>query len=244
MAMVVSAGTPLLDKSVNFLEITDGRDKAIKTITNFLRFLAWLWQTSRPSQAKLLKKISESLSEYRSVNKFFKWLKNVRDARDLVCEEGLRGLGDAFELSTHFADIGYRIFDNGEYLSGYIMGSGSVQAARYELLSKRCQFYAYVGSFILSSNDMLRMLRRKRQQQLQGQKSKAAPLSSEQLAKQSAKEVKLWLEWIKDFADLLRVAPPILEGVMPGVKSNKGFAAIMGVISGASGTIQVWRKCK
>ena len=52
------------------------------------------------------------------------------------------------------------------------------------------------------------------------------------------------LEWIKDTADLLRVAPPMVEGIVPGVVSHKGFSAGMGIISGMTGTYCVWRKTK
>jgi hypothetical protein len=66
--------------AVKFLEITDGRDKLAKGAQNLCRALAWHFRLD-PYKALAFASVAAKLSEYRSVIKFFKWLKNIRDIR-------------------------------------------------------------------------------------------------------------------------------------------------------------------
>jgi hypothetical protein len=91
----------VLDRVIAFMEVTDGRDKLAKGFQNLCRALAWHYRAN-PAWALTFVSVAKKLSEYRSVIKFFKWLKNVRDIRDLRWDDKL---GDSVELVANMGDI-------------------------------------------------------------------------------------------------------------------------------------------
>ena len=132
----------LLDKYIAFLEVTDGRDKLAKGFQNLCRALAWHYRL-HPAHALMFAAVAKKLSEYRSVTKFFKWLKNIRDIRDLKWEDRL---GDTVELLANVGDILYRGFDNVQWLC--LTKVVPYDEARAEALSDLFQFWGYFAQFI------------------------------------------------------------------------------------------------
>jgi hypothetical protein len=78
------------------------------------------------------------------VIKFFKWLKNVRDIRDLRWDDKL---GDSVELVANMGDILYRGFDNVQWLS--LTKVITYDADRAEAFSDFFQFWGYLAQFLL-----------------------------------------------------------------------------------------------
>ena len=133
-----------LDRTIAFFEVTDGRDKLAKCFQNLCRALAWHLSKADPLRAAALTAVAKKLSEYRSVIKFFKWLKNIRDIRDLTWDDKI---GDSVELAANAGDIFYRGFDNLQWL-------GLTNVVRYdpekaEDMSDFFQFWGYLAQFIL-----------------------------------------------------------------------------------------------
>ena len=133
-----------LDRTIAFFEVTDGRDKLAKCFQNLCRALAWHLAKADPMRAAALIAVAKKLSEYRSVIKFFKWLKNIRDIRDLTWDDKI---GDSVELASNIGDIFYRGFDNLQWL-------GLTKVVPYDPvkandLSDFFQFWGYLAQFIL-----------------------------------------------------------------------------------------------
>lgn len=133
-----------LDRTIAFFEVTDGRDKLAKCFQNMCRALAWHLAKTDPMRAAALVAVAKKLSEYRSVIKFFKWLKNIRDIRDLTWDDKI---GDSVELAANFGDIFYRGFDNLQWL-------GLTKVVPYDPvkandMSDFFQFWGYLAQFIL-----------------------------------------------------------------------------------------------
>jgi hypothetical protein len=133
----------VLDRVIAFMEVTDGRDKLAKGFQNLCRALAWHYRAN-PAWALTFVSVAKKLSEYRSVIKFFKWLKNVRDIRDLRWDDKL---GDSVELVANMGDILYRGFDNVQWLS--LTKVITYDADRAEAFSDFFQFWGYLAQFLL-----------------------------------------------------------------------------------------------
>ena len=125
-------------------EVTDGRDKLAKCFQNLCRALAWHVSKADPMRAAALTAVAKKLSEYRSVIKFFKWLKNIRDIRDLTWDDKI---GDSVELAANMGDIFYRGFDNLQWLGLTKVVPYSPEKA--EDMSDFFQFWGYLAQFIL-----------------------------------------------------------------------------------------------
>jgi len=133
-----------LDRTIAFFEVTDGRDKLAKCFQNLCRALAWHVSKADPMRAAALTAVAKKLSEYRSVIKFFKWLKNIRDIRDLTWDDKI---GDSVELAANMGDIFYRGFDNLQWLGKTKVVPYSPEKA--EDMSDFFQFWGYLAQFIL-----------------------------------------------------------------------------------------------
>lgn len=210
-----------LNRFVAYLEKTDARDKFVKGIQNFLKYLVWhLTSQGKKDISKKIKAIASVLSEYRSILKFGKPLKAIKDIREI----GSPGdLGDSLEVATNCCDIVYKLADNLEFLSKYkVVG---YDAERLESISKVGQFWTYLTQFIL---DILEW-RKLRAKVKDGEREK--------------KMQKLRLDLVKDTTDLLRVLPPYLRR-FSSFPTHDGFASLMGTIAGFSGAYAVWLKTK
>ena len=225
----------LLDRSVSFFDKTDSRDKLFKVIQNYSKFVAWKMQVAALTgpqdgrkhargEAAKYRKLAASLSEFRSLMKMFKWLKNIRDLRSLL-ENGPNDMspGDMVEVLTNLADVGYRVGDNIEYLCKYKFLTAS--AKDWESRSKTCQFYGYILAVMLNGYYL--------------SKIDGSDKSSEE--KKEAKK-KLILDFLKDFFDLMRVASGRGHLSFVPKPALPGFAGVMGVCSGSIGLYQVWEK--
>merc|ERR1712048_818366 len=75
-----------LSRWVAYLEKTDARDKLVKAIQNFLKYLVWRYAVrGQKDSSKKMKAIASVLSEYRSVLKFGKPLKSVKEIISIGC---------------------------------------------------------------------------------------------------------------------------------------------------------------
>lgn len=133
-----------LDRSIAFFEVTDGRDKLAKCFQNGCKALAWHLAKTNPARAMALTAVATKLSEYRSVIKFFKWLKNIRDIRDLTWDDKI---GDSVECCANIGDIFYRGFDNLQWLG--LRNVVPYDPDKAEDMSDFFQFWGYLAQFIL-----------------------------------------------------------------------------------------------
>eukprot|EP01060_Flectonema_neradi_P019515 TRINITY_DN2667_c0_g1_i2.p1 TRINITY_DN2667_c0_g1~~TRINITY_DN2667_c0_g1_i2.p1 ORF type:complete len:254 (+),score=61.78 TRINITY_DN2667_c0_g1_i2:61-762(+) len=228
----------VLDRSVAFFDKSDSRDKIFKVIQNYSKVVAWKLQIAaltgpqagrkdaRVGAAKY-RKLASSLSEFRSLMKMFKWLKNIRDLRSLLANPTDMSPGEVIDALANVADVGYRVGDNIEYLCKYKFLTGSEKD--WESRSKLCQFYGYILAVILNTLYLTGTLK------VDG----SDRMSDEE--KKKARE-KLILDFLKDFFDLLRVASGRGHLSFVPKPAVPGFAGVMGVCSGSIGLYQVWQK--
>ena len=134
-----------LDRWIDFFEVTDGRDKMAKAFQNACRAMAWHLRNTAPGRSVALLAVASKLSEFRSVIKFFKWLKNIRDIRDLTWADDK--VGDTVEMFANLGDVFYRGFDNLNWLAQTKVVPYS--ADRADDLSDFFQFWGYLAQFIL-----------------------------------------------------------------------------------------------
>lgn len=147
-----------LDRSIKFFGKTDGRDKFAKTLQNYCRFLTWYLVGE---QAKRAKKIQSSLSEFRSLIKFFKWLKSYKEIRETLAKGNL-GFGGMIEMMGTASDMGYKLGDNIEYLSAYKLLS--FDEKKCERISKIFQFMAYTFDLLADFIAISKLSQEKKEQ--------------------------------------------------------------------------------
>jgi len=218
----------LSSRAIQYFSRTDGRDKLAKVFQNYYKFLSWYYlaKLNNVTLSNKYQKISKQLSEFRSLLKFFRWLVNVRDIRDLYNTHE-HTLIDYLEYGANIGDFGYRFFDNIEYLSKYKILS--FDPLRAERISETFQFW---GSFFSVLIDLLH---------LKNKNMNSHYHNLDENKKQSYgknKKNSLLLELIRDLADLLRAVPNV--GYFPGIPKHKGVQGILGGIAGAIGVYQVW----
>lgn len=218
MALMLPMG-----KTIDYFNKSDGRDKLAKTIQNYCRVLDWYLKEQGDKEGSAhYKALASSLSEFRSLMKFFRWLKNVNELQDLMSKPVT--LIDAVDVCVNIGDFGYRLGDNLEYLSKYkVIGFDPEQC---EKVSKTFQFWGYAASVVLDVLTLLQVEKKKFSSREEYQKKKNAVL----------------LDLIKDTADLIRVAPA--TGYVPMLSVHKGRSGVCGVLAGAIGIYQTWKKCK
>eukprot|EP01065_Artemidia_motanka_P046807 TRINITY_DN717_c1_g3_i1.p2 TRINITY_DN717_c1_g3~~TRINITY_DN717_c1_g3_i1.p2 ORF type:complete len:241 (+),score=89.32 TRINITY_DN717_c1_g3_i1:73-795(+) len=237
-------GKAPLDHSVAFFDKADGRDKLFKAVQNWCKVLAW-WYTvnslkGTKAQRKVCRengakyrKIASSLSAYRSLNKFFKWLKIYKDIRDTVSGgPNDMSAGDYVSVASDLCDVGYKVMDNVEWLSKHKVVT--YNAADAEKYSKEFQFWCYTGAIIVSFLAFLNAGRPgAKEKELKGQDFVKA---------MKKKQMKATLDLVKDTADFLRVAAN--RGIIPKLPKplEPAFAGLMGTVSGGVGAYQVWVK--
>lgn len=209
-----------VNRIVVYLEKTDARDKLVKAIQNFMKYLVWYYvKWGQKEVAKKMKALATVLSEYRSLLKFGKPFKAIKDIRAI----GTPGdIGDALEIATSFCDIVYKGWDNFEFLSKYKVVPFNTE--RMELISKAGQFWTYLTQFILDLMEWRKIQAKAKDENEREKKMK-----------------KLRLDLVKDTTDLLRVLPPYLRR-FSSFPTHDGFSAFMGIIAGASGAYGVWLK--
>mmetsp|Transcript_6109 Transcript_6109/g.11565 ORF Transcript_6109/g.11565 Transcript_6109/m.11565 type:complete len:214 (+) Transcript_6109:29-670(+) len=213
-----------MDKCVKFLGQTDGRDKLAKGLQNYCRFMTWY--VADPSKAKDWKKVQSSLSEFRSIIKFGKWLKSYQEGQEILEQDKL-GLVDLVDLAAKVGDIGYKIGDNLEYLSTYKFLP--FEPEKLERISKTFQFFAYLGDVIVGLHNLSNLRPKKGE-------------SEEAFARRRAMAV---IGFMGDFADFCRVTPGFLAmHNVGGVKDHKGWAGACGILVGVIGSYKVWKKLK
>lgn len=220
MALFPDAGTMSLNRVVAFTEKTDGRDKVIKALKNFLGILVWRYAVLGQTElAKKYKKLASALSECRTILKFGKPLKAIKEIREIgsPCD-----IGDSLEITTNAFDIVYKLGDNLEFLSEYKFLS--YDPARLESMSKVAQFWCYSTQIVIDIIDWRH--------------------ATEAKTRDEVVLAKLRLKMLKDFCDFLRVAPPFLKRFNRSVPTHDGFAALMGTVSGLAGVYSVWLKTK
>eukprot|EP00928_Gymnodinium_smaydae_P043853 TRINITY_DN29308_c0_g1_i1.p1 TRINITY_DN29308_c0_g1~~TRINITY_DN29308_c0_g1_i1.p1 ORF type:complete len:227 (+),score=35.40 TRINITY_DN29308_c0_g1_i1:57-737(+) len=208
-----------LNRVVSYLEKSDARDKVVKAIQNFLKYLVWRHTAyNQKDLAKKWKTLASVLSEYRSILKFGKPLKALKD---IIAIGRPADVADSLEVATNSCDIVYKLYDNVEFLSKYKFFGYNPD--RMESISKAAQFWTYFTQLILDVVEW-RKLREK--------------VNS---AEKEKKIQKLRLELVKDISDFLRVLPPYLRRFI-AFPTHDGFSALMGTIAGAAGAYSVWLK--
>ena len=174
---------------------------------------------------KKFKRLQDSLSEFRSIIKFFKPLGNVEDANDILAKKGALTWWDYARLTSLLSDTGYKLGDNVEYLSAYkILPYDPDQCERY---SKTFQFFAYLLDVLIGLKDIADLLKRKFESEEKRQKALR----------------KKYISFIGDFADFIRVTPGFCAMYkIGGIKKHDGFSGICGVVVGVVGCYKVWQK--
>lgn len=210
-----------LKRWVSYLEKTEARDKIVKSIQNFLKYLVWRYAgQGQKDLSKRMKVLASALSEYRSILKFGKPLKCWMEIRDIGTPADL---ADTIDVTSNCFDIVYKLYDNIEFLSKYkVLG---YDPDRMESISKVAQFWCYLGSFLLNAVEW-RNLR-----------------TTDKDEKRELKMQKLRLDLVKNTSDLLRVLPPFLRR-FSSFPTHDGFSGLMGTIAGAAGAYAVWLKTK
>ena len=252
---------PALDVWIAFFDRTDGRDKLAKALQNYFR-ASKHYALAGSAQRVRAKKMQDSLSEFRSWIKFFKWLGLYRDFRDTLNEsrKTLDGVGAATfaELVAIGADSGYKLGDNVELLS--TMRFLPFDPERCERASKTCQFVAYTLDLLLGLNKLQKL--RARAAFLRRAAADAAVAATSDASKgEGADDVKrlqiaavgaerkaqLALLWsLADLADWLRVTPGFcgMHGNAFGLRKHDGFSGVMGALVGVLGCFKVYLKCR
>eukprot|EP00937_MAST-01D_sp_MAST-1D-sp2_P005476 g5476.t1 len=238
----------LLDVWIAFFDRTDGRDKLAKAVQNYARLRKHYAPAASPERQRH-KALQDSLSQFRSWVKFFKWLALYRDFRDALAEaRGSRGgvrVAAAAELVAIGADTGYKLGDNVELLSA--LRFLPFDPERCERASKTCQFVAYSLDLLVGLRKLLRL--RAAAQRLRADLARAPSAQDEDddkvkgrkwLERESDKataKARLALLWsLADLADFLRVTPAFSATHGVGrLKKHDGFSGAMGVIVGALG---------
>lgn len=211
-------------KCIKFLGQTDGRDKLVKGIQNYCRFMTWYAKDE--TKAKEWKKVQSSLSEFRSIIKFGKWLKSYQEGQEILAQDRLT-LVDLIDLGAKLGDIGYKIGDNLEYLSKYKFLP--FEPEKLERISKTFQFCAYLSDVIVGLYALSNLKQKKGE-------------SEKQFARRQAMAT---VGFIGDFADFCRIAPGFFAMYkIAGVKDHKGWAGACGVLVGVLGSYKVWSKLK
>jgi len=213
-----------LNRLVAYLEKADARDKVVKAIQNYLKYLVWKFAgEGRKDVSKQMKALASVLSQYRSILKFGKPVKSVREIVDI----GRPGdFGDIMEITTNCWDIVYKLGDNLEFLSAFKVLPFS--PARMENVSKIGQFWTYFTQVVLDIIAWRKIAR--------------TTIAGSQ--ERETKMQKLRLDLLKDVSDLLRVGPPYLRRYMKRCPTHEGFQSLMGAVAGASGAYAVWLKTK
>eukprot|EP00754_Rhynchopus_humris_P049806 Rhum_TRINITY_DN8591_c1_g1::Rhum_TRINITY_DN8591_c1_g1_i1::g.28889::m.28889 len=241
--MAADAPHPL-DHAIRFFDKADGRDKLYKTLQNWSKVMAWRYtvlaltaptpeRKAARESAAMYRKVAESLSSFRSLQKFFKWIKTAKEVHVALAAPADMSAGDVVETVSSVLDIGYKASDNVEFLCKVKALAGSPK--EWEQRSKSFQFWAY---FFAVCFDALLLARCK------VPTPKEESLSADEKGRAMAlRRNKLLLDFAKDLADFLRVASS--KGYLTSVPApaRPAFAGMLGVVSGGIGTYQVWQKC-
>eukprot|EP01061_Rhynchopus_euleeides_P047558 TRINITY_DN958_c0_g3_i1.p1 TRINITY_DN958_c0_g3~~TRINITY_DN958_c0_g3_i1.p1 ORF type:complete len:241 (+),score=103.28 TRINITY_DN958_c0_g3_i1:70-792(+) len=232
------------DQAIKFFDKADGRDKLYKTLQNWFKVLAWRYtvlsltapnaeRAAARQAAQMYRSLASSLSQFRSLGKFFKWIKTAKEVQLAVEHASDMSPGDIVETVSNICDIGYKLSDNVEFLCSKKVLTGSPK--EWEDRSKTFQFWAYLMAVAYGILAIA-----KASNATESEKS----LSSEDRERAMAKrKTKLVLDFVKDFSDFLRVASG--QGYLTSIPKplQPAFAGTMGTIAGAIGTYQVWQKC-
>jgi hypothetical protein len=206
---------------INFFGKTDGRDKMAKGLQNFFRFMKYTYQDT-PDLKEKYKGLQDSLSEFRSIIKFFKWLGSFQDCSAILSQCSITSI-DYVSLFANACDAGYKLGDNIEYLCTYrVLGSPS-DAITYEFYSKTFQFFAYSADLVVDLFGYFKV-------------KNAAKDDPE-------KQQKARLDLIASLADWLRVTPGFCAMYkVGGLQKHDGFSGMMGMIVGIVGSYKVYQK--
>lgn len=252
----MAATKPALDVWIAFFDRTDGRDKLAKALQNYFR-ASKHYALSGSAERTRAKKMQDSLSEFRSWIKFFKWLGLYRDFRDTLEENraatGGVGVAAAAELIAIGADGGYKLGDNVELLS--TMRFLPFDPERCERASKTCQFVAYTLDLVLGLRKLQKLrarascLRRAAADAADaGKGADAGDAKRLQIVAADAEgKAQLALLWsLADLADWMRVTPGFcgMHGNAFGLRKHDGFSGVMGVLVGLLGCFKVYLKCR
>lgn len=204
---------------VSFFGKTDGRDKMAKGLQNFFRFMKYSYSDTPALKSKYAG-LQDSLSEFRSIIKFFKWLGSFQDIGEILSQKSITSI-NYLEVFGNFMDAGYKLGDNVEYLCTYKVLSGNPEVC--EFYSKTFQFFAYGADLIVDIFGFLKVQSAKKDD--------------------PEKQKKARLNLIASLADFLRVTPGFCAMYkIGGLKKHDGFSGIMGMIVGLVGSYKVYQK--
>eukprot|EP01063_Lacrimia_lanifica_P018112 TRINITY_DN25072_c0_g1_i1.p2 TRINITY_DN25072_c0_g1~~TRINITY_DN25072_c0_g1_i1.p2 ORF type:complete len:245 (+),score=102.72 TRINITY_DN25072_c0_g1_i1:50-784(+) len=241
--MGVLAENKTYTQAIAFFDKADGRDKLFKTLQNFSKFLAWHFtikaltapNDARPAarqSAARYSKLAKTLSSYRQLHKFFKWLKTIRDIQGVLQNPSDLSPGDVIDTVSSICDVGYKVSDNIEFLTDLKFLDGN--AKTWEKQSKFFQFYCYLLAVVYHLLCISRMN--------EPTKQELSLSDNERRAAHRLRKRKILLDFVKDFADFLRVS--VGQGYITFIPKPvvPAFAGIMGTVAGGIGTMQVWEK--
>eukprot|EP00754_Rhynchopus_humris_P049807 Rhum_TRINITY_DN8591_c1_g1::Rhum_TRINITY_DN8591_c1_g1_i2::g.28892::m.28892 len=111
--MAADAPHPL-DHAIRFFDKADGRDKLYKTLQNWSKVMAWRYtvlaltaptpeRKAARESAAMYRKVAESLSSFRSLQKFFKWIKTAKEVHVALAAPADMSAGAARATCTSFA---------------------------------------------------------------------------------------------------------------------------------------------
>ena len=224
MAYTVVEAVQIIRNVQAFLSRTDGRDKLAKFFQNYFRYLKHF---STVDESKIWKALQNSLSEFRSVIKFGKPLKNIIELNDMLVDSGGKGslrIVLYIKCFSLLSDVGYKLGDNFEYLSHYKLLP--CNEFRCEAWSKTFQWYTYAADVLVGLINMREVYCIKFCQDKSDDNERRIDL-------------RCVVGFIGDFADFLRVTPGFFSmyGVM---KKHDGFSGAMGIVVGLCGCWRVW----
>ena len=99
--------------AAQFFGKTEGRDKFAKGLQNYCRYRK---HYAAGESKVMFKGLQESLGEFRSCIKFFKWIELYSKMVEIIRGTAQLRLIDYVELTSIANDIGYKAYDNVEYL--------------------------------------------------------------------------------------------------------------------------------
>lgn len=219
-----------LDRTVDFLEKTDARDKTLKLLANVLKVI--VWRLARTGSADRIAKISAmqaAIGEYRAITKLGIVLKNIRNVRR---EGPPASIEASLLLGSVVGDFFFKLFDNLKLLSKYQLLPYSPD--RMADLSLASEFWGYIFQGFFDWLQFRKIGSRDKDLEDLGKSDEEVDKATWGLLRGAAVNV----------SDMLSVTPSYLGKFTTAVSTHDGFQGSMGVVAAVLAVQSHWQNTK
>jgi peroxin-11B len=230
-----------LDRTISWINKTEGRDKFCKAIQYASRFITWTTLTSNPEVSKRFNGLFVGMRDARKLFRLFKSINEYQKITQLLNKIEEDEFAFYFNILNRLGFLGYWFFDNLNILSK--VNFLKLDAKKNAKIGAIFWFFALIFALVLEIRNLIRVSHQQIQleKDLANCKEEELDVTKNRLKALKLKKKGIVLNIIKSLGDLItasqgsEIAPKLLK-----INFNDGWVGIGGLVSALITSYQLY----